>query len=43
VVVKGLDPALGRPDVVSGAAILGDGRVACILDPVRILDQRSAA
>jgi two-component system, chemotaxis family, sensor kinase CheA len=43
VVVKGLDPALGRPDVVSGAAILGDGRVACILDPVRILHQRSAA
>jgi two-component system chemotaxis sensor kinase CheA len=43
VVVKGLDPALGRPDVVSGATILGDGRVACILDPVRILDQRSAA
>jgi two-component system chemotaxis sensor kinase CheA len=43
VVVKGLDPALGRPDLVSGAAILGDGRVACILDPVRILDQRSAA
>ena len=43
VVVKGLDAALGRPDVVSGAAILGDGRVACILDPVRILEQRSAA
>ncbi len=43
VVVKGLDPALGRPDVVSGATILGDGRVACIIDPVRILDQRSAA
>ncbi len=43
VVVKGLDPALGRPDVVSGATILGDGRVACILDPVRILDHRSAA
>ncbi|HEX9055726.1 MAG TPA: chemotaxis protein CheA, partial [Gemmatimonadales bacterium] len=32
VVVKGLDPTLGRPDVVSGATILGDGRVACILD-----------
>ncbi len=43
VVVKGLDPALGHPEVVSGAAILGDGRVACILDPVRILEQRSAA
>jgi two-component system chemotaxis sensor kinase CheA len=38
VVVKGLDPALGRPDVVSGTTILGDGRVACILDVVRILD-----
>ena len=32
IVVKGLDPALGRPDVVSGTTILGDGRVACILD-----------
>jgi two-component system, chemotaxis family, sensor kinase CheA len=40
VVVKGLDPSLGRPDVVSGTTILGDGRVACILDAVRILDQR---
>ena len=30
--MKGLDPALGRPDVVSGTTILGDGRVACILD-----------
>jgi chemotaxis protein histidine kinase CheA len=38
VVVKGLDPALGRPDVVSGTTILGDGRVACIVDAVRILD-----
>ncbi len=38
VVVKGLDPALGRPAVVSGTTILGDGRVACILDVVRILD-----
>ncbi len=38
VVVKGLDPSLGRPDVVSGTTILGDGRVACILDVVRILD-----
>ena len=35
-------PALGRPDVVSGTTILGDGQVACILDPVRILEQRSA-
>ncbi len=38
IVVKGLDPALGRPDVVSGTTILGDGRVACILDSVRILE-----
>ncbi len=43
VVVKGLDPSLGRPDVVSGTTILGDGRVACILDAVRILDQRIPA
>jgi two-component system, chemotaxis family, sensor kinase CheA len=38
IVVKGLDPALGRPGVVSGTTILGDGRVACILDSVRILE-----
>ncbi len=38
IVVKGLDPALGRPAVVSGTTILGDGRVACILDVVRILE-----
>lgn len=38
VVVKGLDPSLGRPDVVSGTTILGDGRVACIVDAVRILE-----
>jgi two-component system, chemotaxis family, sensor kinase CheA len=43
VVVKGLDPALGRPEVVSGTTILGDGRVACILDPMRILDLRASA
>jgi len=43
VVVKGLDPTLGRPDVVSGTTILGDGRIACILDPMRILDQRVPA
>jgi two-component system, chemotaxis family, sensor kinase CheA len=43
IVVKGLDPAVGRPEVVSGTTILGDGRVACILDPVRILDQRVPA
>jgi len=43
VVVKGLDPSLGRPDVVSGATILGDGRVACILDAAGIVAQREAA
>jgi two-component system, chemotaxis family, sensor kinase CheA len=43
VVVKSLDPALGRPRVVSGTTILGDGRVACILDTARILDQRISA
>lgn len=42
VVVKSLDPTVGRPEVVSGTTILGDGRVACILDAVRILDQRVA-
>ena len=40
IVVKSLDPTVGRPEVVSGTTILGDGRVACILDVVRILDQR---
>ena len=39
VVVKSLDPALGRPAAVSAATILGDGRVACILDPARLTDQ----
>jgi two-component system chemotaxis sensor kinase CheA len=43
VVVKSLDPTVGRPEVVSGTTILGDGRVACILDAVRILDQRVPA
>jgi two-component system chemotaxis sensor kinase CheA len=42
IVVKSLDPTLGRPDVVSGTTILGDGKVACILDAVRILEQRVA-
>ena len=36
VVVKALDPALGRPSAVAAATILGDGRVACILDTTRI-------
>lgn len=38
VVVKSLDPELGRPVLVSGTTILGDGRVACILDAVRLLE-----
>lgn len=36
VVVKALDPALGRPAAIAAATILGDGRVACILDTTRI-------
>jgi two-component system chemotaxis sensor kinase CheA len=43
IVVKSLDPALGRPALVSGTTILGDGKVACILDTVGILDQRMSA
>ena len=43
IVVKSLDPALGRPELVSGTTILGDGKVACILDTVGILDQRMSA
>lgn len=43
IVVKSLDPTLGRPEVVSGTTILGDGRVACILDSVRLLEQRMSA
>ena len=35
---QGAGPFAGPPDVVSGTTILGDGRVACILDVVRILD-----
>jgi two-component system chemotaxis sensor kinase CheA len=38
VVVKALDPALGRPETVAATTILGDGRVACILDAAGILD-----
>jgi two-component system chemotaxis sensor kinase CheA len=38
VVVKALDPALGRPPSVAAATILGDGRVACILDTGRLAD-----
>lgn len=43
IVVKSLDPTVGRPEVISGTTILGDGRVACILDAGRILDQRMSA
>lgn len=38
VVVKALDPSLGRPPAVAAATILGDGRVACILDTGRLAD-----
>lgn len=38
VVVKALDPTLGRPDTVAATTILGDGRVACILDAAGIAD-----
>jgi two-component system chemotaxis sensor kinase CheA len=43
IVVKSLDPALGRPQLVSGTTILGDGKVACILDTAGLLDQRMSA
>ncbi len=42
VVVKGLDPALGRPQLVSGTTILGDGRVACILDAASLVAREAA-
>ncbi len=38
IVAKPLDPSLGRPPIVSGATILGDGRVACILDTARLAE-----
>ena len=41
VVVKALDPALGRPATISGATILGDGRVACIVDTARFAEPRA--
>jgi two-component system chemotaxis sensor kinase CheA len=37
VVIKGLDRRLGAPPGIAGAAILGDGRVALILDPGALL------
>ncbi|HEU5169658.1 MAG TPA: chemotaxis protein CheW [Gemmatimonadales bacterium] len=43
VVVKSLDPTLGRPQLVSGTTILGDGRVACILDAAGVVSCREAA
>jgi two-component system chemotaxis sensor kinase CheA len=43
IVVKSMDPTVGRPEVVSGTTILSDGKVACIIDAVRILDQRLTA
>lgn len=42
VVVKALDPALGRPQLVSGTTILGDGRVACILDAAGVVAREAA-
>jgi two-component system chemotaxis sensor kinase CheA len=42
VVVKSLDPALGRPHLVSGTTILGDGRVACILDAAGLVAREAA-
>jgi len=38
IVVKPLDESLGRPLGISGATLLGDGRVVMILDAVGILD-----
>ncbi len=40
IVVKTLDDTLGRFQLISGATILGDGRVALILDPSGIVQQR---
>jgi two-component system chemotaxis sensor kinase CheA len=39
VVVKALDPALGRPETVAATTILGDGRVACILDAAGLAER----
>lgn len=38
IVVKPLDEALGRPLGISGATLLGDGRVVMILDAVGLLE-----
>lgn len=39
VVVKGLDPIVGRPAGVAGSTILGDGRPILILDPRRLVKE----
>lgn len=38
VVVKGLDPIVGRPPGVGGSTVLGDGRPILILDPRRLVE-----
>jgi two-component system chemotaxis sensor kinase CheA len=43
VVAKPLDTGLTHPPWLSGAAILGDGRVALILNPARLAPQPEAA
>ena len=37
VVVKGLGPLLGHLDMYLGAAILGDGRIALLVDPAKLV------
>jgi two-component system chemotaxis sensor kinase CheA len=37
IVIKGLDDALGNSKYISGASVLGDGRVILILDAARLL------
>lgn len=41
IVVKGLDEAMGKLPAVSGATILGDGRVVFIVDVANIVEQKS--
>jgi two-component system, chemotaxis family, sensor kinase CheA len=43
IVVKTLDPLLGRIDGVAGSTVLGDGRAVLILDPVGLLQLPLAA
>ncbi|HEX9729519.1 MAG TPA: chemotaxis protein CheW [Gemmatimonadales bacterium] len=38
VVVKGLDPIVGRPTGIAGSTVLGDGRPILILDPRALVD-----